>query len=637
VNDDRDDAFAEMQRDDRDPDGSAVISARWMKRERRIGNAVNGERGCGYGWQMTRTTTLPRFAGHLIVGSLLIAAPAIADEPAPDPAPNVSIVGRDDPDLAASIYGAIEIDLGRPITRIAAGDPCSAPCVLVAIDDASATVRVTPLAGELRERTIAIANRSDLIVSELVALLVGNLVRDEAGEVVAGLDPAGPVTAPSQVDSGDPAPTPMPDESATTPEPDLATPSAAPVIAGATVEGEAIYGGGVSIGLVPFVGVSVGGGARAVSISALVGVSSSVRAFAVSGIADVVRGDVHGMQVGGIAAVSRRVFGVQVGGVAAVAGGGAGVQIAGVATAANGSVGTQIAGVAAAARGAVGSQFAGVAGVAGSAGIQAAGVAVASRGKVGTQIAGVAVHADSGAGAQIAGVAASSRGKVGVQIAGVANVASGAGVQIAGVVNASRGGVGAQIGVVNVAREVHGFQIGLINVARRSEGSSFGLINVVPGGRTAVEATVDSASNGAVLLRHGGRRWHNVYGVGGHVAGDADDIAIAEDGAWMYGLGMGPNFRLGTVLVDVDAMAWHVHYGEPSARELDLLAQLRLTLGIPVGPVQLLVGGSAGAYITTDEARPRFGARMTSPTTMMPAGDDVRLVFEPSLFVGLRL
>lgn len=72
-------------------------------------------------------------------------------------------------------------------------------------------------------------------------------------------------------------------------------------------------------------------------------------------------------------------------------------------------------------------------------------------------------------------------------------------------------------------------------------------------------------------------------------------------------------------------------------QELDGLAQLRLVVGHRVGPAAVVVGGALNAYVTTDEARTGYGARIV-PGAMPPATtDDVRVDVWPSLFAGLRL
>jgi hypothetical protein len=108
-----------------------------------------------------------------------------------------------------------------------------------------------------------------------------------------------------------------------------------------------------------------------------------------------------------------------------------------------------------------------------------------------------------------------------------------------------------------------------------------------------------------------------------------------SDDVWMYGFGFGPTLRAGSATIDVDLMGWHVNKGAAHTNELSLLGQLRLSLGVPIGPLALVAGGAINAYISRDDTAPLLAARRV-PGTTMPS-DDVRGVLWPSLFVGVRL
>ncbi|MBZ0234203.1 MAG: hypothetical protein K8M05_17875, partial [Deltaproteobacteria bacterium] len=225
---------------------------------------------------------------------------------------------------------------------------------------------------------------------------------------------------------------------------------------------------------------------------------------------------------------------------------------------------------------------------------------------------------------QVAGALAVSEGHVGTQVAGALNVAAGR-VR------------GAQVAPFNYAGTVDGVQVGVVNVARSGDGVSLGLLNIVRGGRTELEATLDDHAVGALVLRHGSRRWHNVYGVAARTERTLFDDAWNDDDMWMYGLGFGPSWQSGVTTLDVELMAWHVFYGSDVTQELDGLAQLRAVVGHRLGPASLVVGGALNAYVTTDEARTGYGARI-APGTMPPArSDDVRVDLWPSVFAGVRL
>jgi hypothetical protein len=112
----------------------------------------------------------------------------------------------------------------------------------------------------------------------------------------------------------------------------------------------------------------------------------------------------------------------------------------------------------------------------------------------GVQAAGVITAARRVRGAQAAGALNLARGLlVGVQMSGVANFASGSvrGAQLAAAYNRSDDLDGIQIGLVNQAGRVRGVQIGLINVSRKVDGIALGLVNVVRDGRTEFVAWAD--------------------------------------------------------------------------------------------------------------------------------------------------
>jgi hypothetical protein len=300
-----------------------------------------------------------------------------------------------------------------------------------------------------------------------------------------------------------------------------------------------------------------------------------------------VSGDIDGVQVAGTAAIARQVDGVQAAGIAAVARGRAGTQAAGIAATAAGDAHVQLAGVASFASGAAGLQAAGIAAVAGrDAGIQAGGVAIVARGTAHIQLAGV--------------------------------------VNVAGHVS------GVQLAPINVARQVDGVQVGVINIGGSADGFSFGLINIVPGGRYDLETAVDSDRIGTLLFRHGGRRWHNVYGVGGHPV----DRAGPSDDVWMYGLGFGPSLPIGDTVIDLEAIGWQVNHGPRHESDISILGQLRLSVAHHWGAFGVVAGGILNTYVTSDPQSPLMLERRTTGAAM-PGG--VTTTIWPSAFVGVRI
>jgi hypothetical protein len=568
-----------------------------------IARRMNDRGACGYGVNVKPNLAASLFAAAVV---LLAAGPARAD----DPTPMHTIVSGASAGSSDLVVRAIEAELGRPVTALPDDAACPAPCAAVSIDTAhgTATVRVTSGSGDLRQRTISIPG-DPAGAAEVIALLVGNLARDEATVLISSLEDAPDDAAVAGDDElvdpfappapGLPAPAPpfppevpFPGQPAPAPPP-YAVEDIEPVLA---AEPEREGRTSLSIGLVPPLSIRFGGAyRRGMSIQALVGVSRETHLLSLGGVVDVVRGGVYGAQIAGVVASAGRVRGMQIAGVAATAADVTGLQIGGVVAHSRGDAELQIAGAA---------------GYAG--------------GRVNAQIAGAAVSADR-AGLQIAGAATHVRGNVGTQIAGAVNVAGGAVYAL-------------QVGTVNVAGTVHGLQLGVVNVARRSAGGlSLGLINIVPGGRSELEATVDTEQVGAVMFRHGGKRWHNVYGVAGRATGGLFDSQLTDDDVFMYGFGFGPTFRAGPVTIDVDAIGWHVLYGDGTHGHADVLAQFRVVGAVPIGGgVELIGGAAANAYITTDPSREGFATKRIEPApgTM---DEGARVMVTPTAFVGVRL
>ena len=188
-------------------------------------------------------------------------------------------------------------------------------------------------------------------------------------------------------------------------------------------------------------------------------------------------GRLRGAQLSAIAASSQgKLEGAQVAGLAGVVRGNTeGAQLSGIANLHMGDLqGAQLAGGAAILRGDV-------------LGVQGAGGVVSTIGNVeGAQLAALATFCSGevrGGQAAAFNIAAQLTG---AQV-GVANLAAGGldGFQL-GVVNVSAGDElsGAQMGLVNVAGRGAATQVGVINVAQHNDGTSLGLLNFVPGQRT---------------------------------------------------------------------------------------------------------------------------------------------------------
>jgi hypothetical protein len=484
---------------------------------------------------------------------LVLTAHAHAEGPPPV---HLYVTGPID---SAVVAQTLATELERPIAVVSDGDAsCGAPCLVVALSGATATVTFAT-ATTTRERTIELG-AEHARWPELITLLAGNLVRDDA----SGLLVEPPGAAPTVVV--------VPPPLFVDPPAVVAPPALAPVIQ--LRHTSAPFG----IGLVP--GLSTD----------LLDLQRS-HAIAIGAVAGA-WGDVHGVAVSGAVDVAHDVWGA---------------QIAGAVASANAIAGTQIAGAVAVAAHTAGTQIAGAVTVAGAAHVQIAGA-----------------------------VAAADRADV--QVAGAVNTSRRAATQIAGAVNVAGHLTGLQLGTINVASRNDGVQIGVINVAGGPDGESFGLINIVPGGRTDVEASVDDDRLGTVLLRHGSRRWHNIYGIGGeHV-----DVRTGapEDDLWMFGFGFGPSLHTGKLPVDLEVMTWHVNHGAGYDTQLSLLNQLRLSVGVALGPVTLVAGGAVNVYVSNDYASPLdepAAASATHALVDVQGNGDVYVRIWPSVFIGARL
>jgi hypothetical protein len=584
---------------------------------------------------------------------------------------------------ANGVLAAVAAELDRPVVAAESGT-CAAPCLVIAMgeDAAVADVRYIGPAGESRARAVSLPTDSGA-AAETIGLLADNLVRDEASDLLAAMAEAAPVSTVA-ASAADPASAtalaPPPVSPAVAAPPSAAVPATTPVVI-TDVRPRTFF----SVGLIPPLSAdltAVGKVRHGVSVDLLVGVSGGTDGFSVSGVVDIENGLVDGVQLGGVGAVAERVNGGQIGGAISIAGtvdgaqiGGAaaitgglagGVQIGGAAALAGGKVdGFQIGGAAAIAGGGIdGFQIGGAAALAGGAvdGVQIGGAGSIAGGSIdGLQIGGAAAIAGGGIdGFQIGGAAAFAGGAVdglqiggavaaagggldGLQIGGAVSIAGGTvdGLQLAGALNVGGDVDGVQIAPFNVARRVDGVQVGVVNVATAGDGASIGLVTIVPGGRTDVEASVDTSAVGTVMLRHGSRHWHNVYGVGGK-AGDEGGGMVGDDDIWMYGLGMGPTWYRERLTVDLDAMAWQVNLGAEHEDDVSLLAQLRLSAGYDLGPVTLVGGIVGNAYISTfADARDIDLASKADLSKRPPsAGNhdgEARVTIWPTAFVGLRL
>ena len=532
----------------------------------------------------------------LVLGSAPVAAQPVehpsqeAEPPAQHQGPELGVeITADAADLDASeLRAAIALDLAVGVTD-ATGFAPALGRLEITIASGAARIAYRPAAGTLVERTLALpADPAERI--EMLSYIATNLVRDQAGEVLAGLRPP-QVVIPPPAPPRTPAPRPRTYEMAATIG--FVPPLAVDRIVGAHV----IVGAGLHV---------------------LVGSTDGSRFASISGLIDSQREFASGIQIGGIAATAGRLdTGIQIAGIGAVSHGPAtGIQIGGIAALAQRlETGVQIGGLGAVSRGP-------------TSGLQIGGLTAASSGDlVGMQIGGlVSASRGDATGLQIGGLGAVAEKRMrGIQIAGGASVADSVrGAQISGAASIGGDVEGLQIGVVNVASKMRGVQLGVINITGDGDDAyPIGLINYSKNGRVAVDAWVETSQLSAVALRHGTRHVHNVWGIA--YSPDHDHLLAGA------GLGYHTDVASGITL-DIDAMNWWTNVWNA---ELGQLEQLRATVAVPIGPVDLFAGAAANVYISDETDESQNFHPVWARNYMSDSG--TKVVTWPSAFVGVRL
>jgi hypothetical protein len=339
---------------------------------------------------------------------------------------------------------------------------------------------------------------------ETMALLAGNLARNEAGELLAGLKPK---------DTPPPEETPPPPPKRAEPRPEVIRPKTAapPKLPELS-----------ACGLAQRDRTSV----RPLNLSlwhpvALDRDSERHRYYVELGLG---YGRVGGLSGGAVNPFALRIEGPMLGAAAAgiylgARGPGCGVYIAGIGIHAQGALeGAEAAGVFAGRDGAV-------------EGVQGAGIVAASRRVRGVQGAGVTSLA--------------SDRVVGAQVSGLANLAAGSvrGAQLSALYNHSDDLDGIQIGLMNHAGRVRGVQIGLVNVSRKVDGIALGLVNVVRDGRAELVAWADGPARANVGVKYLFDPLYTLIGVGY----DLEPSTSASSA-------IGVHLPLGPFFWDLDAM-----------------------------------------------------------------------------------
>jgi RNA polymerase sigma-70 factor (ECF subfamily) len=462
-----------------------------------------------------------------------------------DRAPLVLVTEGQDDAAAERLRASLEGELGRSVVRggsVAEGEEA----IIVTRRSAGREVQVTYVApgGQRLERSLRVQDDAERAEGE-VALLAGNLARDESASLIAGL----PSGEGAKAQAKAPAARPPEFSCKTRKGPEYA----------------------LGADFVPYLGLSTLPSGRAasrrVSLNLVGGLSRGTSLFEGAGVANLDTEFVCGFQgAGAVNYVGGPVRGVQGAGAVNVALGSIeGVQGAGAVNVALGAIeGVQGAGAVNVALGSI-------------AGVQGAGAVNFVLGPI---------EGLQGAGA----VNVARRTVQGAQVAGAVNFAGEGvrGVQASGGANVAMGPVhGGQLGPLNVATgRVKGVQIGVINYAEDAD-FALGFINIFPKGRFHLDAWfVPEVGLMATAIKHGGAHFHYFYGLG---------MRIPDQTPW-YVWGLGGHVTFGeTWFLDIDALS----YGRLGVKAIERnegrgINQLRVVLGHPVTKGLSLYGGPSG-------------------------------------------
>ncbi|AGP37883.1 LA_2272 family surface repeat-containing protein [Sorangium cellulosum] len=479
-----------------------------------------------------------------------------------------------DPD---AVRAAVERELGAGVTPVPAAAAGRPTLVLRGEPDGRVTLSYTAADGRRIERTIDIPGEPDR-AAEAIALLAGNLVRDEAAELAASFGKRAPEAPPAQPEPAAPPAPPAaggqaaPAGAARPAQPARSSQPAPPEPARCSLPGaKDVYLGG---DIVPFVGTSTIDG------------TNVVRRYSLNLLGGYTAG-ISGIEAGaGVNIASSFVCGAQLAAGANLALGPArGAQLAAGLNLARSLSGAQVGSINVAAGPVSGAQG-GVLNVAAGAvdGAQLGAINVAAGALADLQI-GVANAAVSDAtGVQLGAINLAVGAATDVQL-GLVNVAAGewTDTQLSLINVAAGASTDVQLGLVNVATgKVEGTQIGLVNYADASQ-FSLGLLNFIRNGRNHVD--VWGTESGIVMagLKHGSVHVHNIYGVGVRVAGDRPLLA--------FSLGLGGRFHLRErAFIDLEVLGYSLL--EPSTGNLSAwMTQARALLGYRLFPGLAVFGG----------------------------------------------
>lgn len=445
----------------------------------------------------------------MLIGAQLVPSLGLAQVPDSAPASEASVQARtvrlvfkpgNSGVDTAKLVQALRKELGVAITTDPAAKAGGGTLTLdLEASQGYVLGEFTAVDGKKTVRLLARPDDADRSI-EVMALLAGNLVRNEASELLEALAKAREAEAAASA-AAEPPPPPKP-EATKPPKPSAKPKPATRKAAGKKTKPEPKWqpkhplkdGGFINLSLAH--PITLQPKSEHLSVVMELGLFYSrigeTRAFALNPF--VLRNDerAQGAQLAGIFAYAERLEGAQLSGVVGMGRHIEGAQLAGAVNLSRGPMyGAQGAG-------AVNGSLGKVEGVQGAGAVNFAtadldGVQVAGAGNYvrrdleGVQLAGAANGVGGVAeGGQVAGVANVADGVEGFQTAGILNLSLGKldGFQ-AGIVNTVFGPIeGAQVGLINVGGgSVKGLQLGLVNVAGEVKGTSIGLVSIAKNGR----------------------------------------------------------------------------------------------------------------------------------------------------------
>ncbi|HWA70978.1 MAG TPA: hypothetical protein VG937_01515 [Polyangiaceae bacterium] len=473
-------------------------------------------------------------------------APVPSTAPAPTRFPLWLDLGHSGLDKT-KVRAAIEQELGAPVELTETADT---PLRVIIDSNQRVQIAFTTPSGESLSRTVDLPADPERRV-EIIALMVGNLTRNEAADLLSALEAARRSAAekPAPAPPAEPEPEPKPQtKPAPPPAANALLPTPAPGINVSLFHPVSLYRDSdrrllkLELG---FAYSHVGGiQGAALSLGGL-RVEQHVRGLAFGSIFSIVGGPVHGFHYSHFYAEGRGpTHGIALSGLvlrhqAPLTG----AAIAGLVDIGDDVEGLRLSGLFNLSKRVKGAAIAGLASIARDPvdGLQIAGLFSAHETLDGIGIAGLGQVGGDAEGLQIAGLANVSAKTRGFTLGGLSNVTNDLdGFALSGLANVNRDVDGLALSVVNVGRQVNGAQIGVVNVAKEIHGAQLGLINVAENGRIQPEAFATNFTPLNVGVRF----------VGGYAY---SELALGWDPASKeneYSAGIGGHFEVASLTVE---------------------------------------------------------------------------------------